>query len=84
MSDGPITQALRASSDPLAAPMWLPWRTGRKVGRTIYAQVGELPSDDDQLIGLMDTRELAAEVVHSHNVCLKRSDVAPGEGEAGE
>jgi hypothetical protein len=31
------------------------WRVGRKVGRTLY--------EDDELIGVMDTRELAAEVV---------------------
>lgn len=35
------------------------WRTGRKVGRTIYAQLGDEPSDADALIGVMDTRELA-------------------------
>jgi hypothetical protein len=39
------------------------WRTGRKVGRTIYRQVGEHPSDADLLIGVMDTPELAKEVV---------------------
>jgi hypothetical protein len=32
------------------------WRTGRKVGRTIYAQIGDQPSDHDPLLGLMDTR----------------------------
>lgn len=31
------------------------WRTGRKVGRTIYR--------DEVLVGVMDTPELAAEVV---------------------
>jgi hypothetical protein len=31
------------------------WRTGRKVGRTLYL--------DGVLVGLMDTRELAAQVV---------------------
>lgn len=43
----------------------LPWRVGRKVGRTIYAQ-----SDDDLdgvLIGVMDTDDLAARVVADHN-----------------
>jgi hypothetical protein len=39
------------------------WRVGRKVGRTIYRQVGEHPSDADLLIGVMDTPELAGEVV---------------------
>jgi 6-pyruvoyltetrahydropterin/6-carboxytetrahydropterin synthase len=45
----------------------LPWRTGRRVGRTIYAQAGPEPSDDDLLIGVMDTPELAAEAVDAHN-----------------
>lgn len=35
------------------------WRVGRKVGRTIYRQVGAEPSDDDVLIGVMDTVSLA-------------------------
>lgn len=43
------------------------WRTGRKLGRTIYAMVSPEPSDDDVLIGLMDTAELAAHVVEAHN-----------------
>jgi hypothetical protein len=44
-----------------------PWRVGRKVGRTIYMQLGEQPSDDDPLIGVMDTPELAAVVVRAVN-----------------
>lgn len=35
------------------------WRTGRKVGRTIYR--------DEVLVGVMDTPELAAEVVAALN-----------------
>jgi len=35
------------------------WKVGRKVGRTLY--------DGDELIGLMDTRELAARVVAAVN-----------------
>ncbi len=48
-------------------PIYRPWRNGRKVGRTLYAMVGELPSEDDVLIGVLDTRELAWEVVIAHN-----------------
>lgn len=48
----------------------MPWRVGPKVGRTIYAQFGDEPSDDDPLIGVMDTRALATEVVDSHNQLL--------------
>ena len=43
------------------------WRTGRKVGRTIYVQVGDDPSDGDHLIGVMDTPELAQEAVDGVN-----------------
>jgi len=43
------------------------WRTGRKVGRTIYSQVGDEPSDDDELIGVFDTPELAQRAVTAVN-----------------
>ena len=43
------------------------WRTGRKVGRTIYRQVGDGPSDADELVGVMDTPELARMVVDALN-----------------
>ena len=48
----------------------LPWRTGRRVGRTIYAQVSGKANSADVLIGLMDTVELADEAVASHNALL--------------
>lgn len=44
------------------------WRTGRKVGRTIYIQDGPEPSDDDTLIGVMDDpvlAQLACEAVNT-------------------
>lgn len=50
-----------------------PWRVGRKIGRTIYAVVGDKPSDTDVLIGMMDSRALAAEAVGAHNERLRRS-----------
>jgi hypothetical protein len=43
------------------------WRVGRKVGRTIYRQLGSEPSDDDPLIGVMDTPELARTAVEAVN-----------------
>jgi hypothetical protein len=43
------------------------WRTGRTVGRTIYRQAGDVPSKADELVGLMDTPELAAMVVAALN-----------------
>ncbi len=42
-------------------------RTGRKVGRTIYVQLGDEPADTDPLIGVMDTPELADLVVRCVN-----------------
>lgn len=43
------------------------WRTGRSIGRTIYIQSGDAPSRADQVIGMMDTRELADYVVEVVN-----------------
>jgi hypothetical protein len=48
----------------------LPWRQGRRVGRHLYAQLGPVPSDDDPVIGTLDTAELAAEACESHNAAL--------------
>jgi hypothetical protein len=52
-------------SDPttVPAPITGLWRTGRKVGRTIYVMHGVLPSDDDELLGMMDTAQLARKAV---------------------
>jgi hypothetical protein len=47
------------------------WRTGRKVGRTIYAiqhPEDKTDRDEDPLIGVMDTPELAEEAVRTHNL----------------
>ena len=48
-------------------PSTLPWRVGRRVKRTVYQMVGEQPSSKDQVIGMMDTPELAAYVVAAVN-----------------
>jgi len=48
------------------------WRVGRKVGRTIYAQLQEIPNDSDPLIGVLDTTELAKEAVQSHNYKINK------------
>lgn len=53
-------------------PENLPWRTGRKVGRTLYAQLGPEPDDHDPIIGLMDTKALAEAAVRGHNDELRR------------
>lgn len=47
-----------------------PWRVGRSVGRTIYAVTGPEATKSDVLIGVMDTRALAAEAVDAHNLLL--------------
>lgn len=51
-----------------------PWRVGRKLGRTIYAQIAAEPSDNDVLIGVMDDARYAAEVVRLHNDSLHLED----------
>lgn len=45
----------------------VPWRTGRRNSKNIYAQHGETPTADDPSIGYMDTGELARRVVEDHN-----------------
>lgn len=47
-----------------------PWRVGRSVGRTIYAQVGSEPTKEDLLIGVMDHELYARAAVLAHNVAL--------------
>lgn len=45
------------------------FRTGRSLGRTVYAQVGDEPSDDDLLVGMMETpymAELVVELLNRH------------------
>lgn len=51
-------------------PGLLPWRAGRKVGRTIYAMRAADATDEDALIGVMDTPVLAALTVQAHNATL--------------
>lgn len=47
------------------------WRTGRKVGRTVYVVVDDT-FEHDVLIGVMDTPDLAREAVEAHNERLTR------------
>lgn len=39
----------------------------RTVGRTLYHQLGDEPSDDDPILGLVDTPELAHRIVDALN-----------------
>jgi hypothetical protein len=46
-----------------------PWRTGRKLKRTLYERVyTDAPSDDDRFVGIMDTPEDAQRVVDAVNL----------------
>jgi len=54
-----------------------PFRTGTKVGRTIYRQKTDDPADGEQLIGIMDTRELAAFAVDGMNQALDQGVQPP-------
>ena len=58
------------------------WRTGRKIGRTIYRQVGAEPSDEDVPIGMMDTPGFAAAAVDGHNLGARWAEVAHDLAEA--
>lgn len=48
------------------------WRVGRRVSRNVYSMTGDEPSDDDTLIGQMDTGQLARECVFRHNDARRR------------
>lgn len=46
-------------------------RVGREARRTVWLQFGEVPSDSDRLIGLMDSPELANAVVTAVNAAYE-------------
>lgn len=51
------------------------WRTDYQLGRNIYALLSndeKKPSRDDELIGTMESSELAESVVETHNLVLRR------------
>jgi hypothetical protein len=45
----------------------VPWRTGRSLGRTLYARTGGDDWKADTFIGIMETPELALAVAEWHN-----------------
>lgn len=45
----------------------VPWRTGRTLGRTVYARTGGEDYKADTCIGVLDTPALAAEACAAHN-----------------
>jgi hypothetical protein len=58
-------------SDKPPAVLHRMWRVGRHTGRTLWARSGEAPTDDDVLIGTMDSPTVAAHVVEVHNAWLE-------------
>jgi hypothetical protein len=50
------------------------YRVGRHLGRTIYRQLGDEPSDQDALIGMMDTRADAEQVVAALNQAARLAE----------
>lgn len=42
-------------------------RTGRKLGRTLYIQLGAEPADEDPCIGMVDNVTLATDIVSAFN-----------------
>lgn len=51
------------------------WRTDLRSGRNIYALLSndtEVPSENDPMIGVMETIALAEDVVNAHNGLLER------------
>lgn len=52
-----------------------PMRTGRSIGRTLYLHdPAEKDPKKDVVVGLVDTRELAAEIVRRWNAALEDGD----------
>lgn len=49
----------------------LPWRVGRSLGRTVYAQVSEDPTKSDMFLGIFDSKGAAQYVVDLHNKSLR-------------
>ncbi len=71
--EGAVRLAPKAGTSLTPDARSLPWRVGRHLGRTLYAQVGPAPSDQDILLGLLDDREHA-----EHAVALRNAEVLPG------
>lgn len=51
-------------------PVAVRWRVGRKLRRTLYAQLGPESSDDDPLLGLVDDEDVAVHICAVHNASL--------------
>lgn len=51
-----------------------PWRQGRHEPRHLYAQTGPEPSDEDPIVGTLDTAEAAEEACTAHNERLAQEE----------
>lgn len=49
----------------------LPWRVGRSLGFSVYAQVAAEPGKADIYLGVMDSEPIAQHVVDLHNARLE-------------
>lgn|GEM_PF-3284734 len=61
---------------PMTGLAAVPWRTGRTLGRTLYARTGGDDWKADTAIGMLDTPELAAEACAAHNAVLSLEQLA--------
>jgi len=60
---------------PLDRPEDRFWRTDTKTGRSVLAlktNDTDLPSEDDQILGVMESAKLADEVVALHNNAIRK------------
>lgn len=62
MSEGSAAQGVPVASWSMNSYDAQPWRPGRKVGRTVYAQQGQMASDEDVLPGV-ETEALRKELI---------------------
>ena len=46
------------------------WRPGKSIGRTIYAQILPISTENDVLLGMVDYPELATHICDLHNKFL--------------
>jgi hypothetical protein len=72
LSDETLTRIMLEAAAPfLAADLTEEqWRTGRTLGRTMYARTGGTGRKADTEFGMLDTREIAARACDDHNAVL--------------
>jgi hypothetical protein len=64
-----FAEMVDAAAQPKGIAKWIdwPWRTGRKNPHTIYAQLGNHPSDDDPFLGSLNDPIFTKRAVEDHN-----------------